>query len=261
MYVIFLDGLSHYRIQRNYPVIFKFDSPITGDIWCGIVHTSPRFRSNVVCDGKEERKVKLWPLKVSTKLPTIYRSVILEGENIKVLGAIVSLVNEDTMTLEFPLLSSEVPGGRCEEARQHELLILPIHPELKYSEEDDVFISKESIGLRPDQSLDIQIVSVESEKRSKKLVKINREKPKLRLPKLQDEAGPSSKKCRKITDSHGQYGSILQQKFSEDLEFFQNLNSQVFEDIKETVATSHYNLIDLIYLGLLQKEAESASAE
>ena len=110
MYVIFLDGLGHYRIQRNYPVIFKFDSPITGDIWCGIVHTSPRFRSNVVCDGKEERKVKKWPLKVSTKLPTIYRSVILEGENIKVLGAIVSLVNEDTMTLEFPLLSSEVPG-------------------------------------------------------------------------------------------------------------------------------------------------------
>ena len=85
------------------------------------------------------------------------------------------------------------------------MLILPIHPELKYSEEDDVFISKESIGLRPDQSLDIQVVSVESEKRRKKIVKLNSDKPKLRLPKLQEEAGPSSKKCRKITDSHGKF--------------------------------------------------------
>jgi hypothetical protein len=219
-----MDGLGHYRIQRDYPIVFQLESPITGDIWCGIVHTSPKFRTSVVCDGTK-RKVKKWPLRVSTKLPTIYRTIMLEGEDIKAHGAIVSLDDEDTIVLEFPLLSSEVPGGRYEEARQHELLILPIHPELKYSEEDDVFISKESIGLRPDQSLDIQVVSVESENRRKKLVKINREKPKLRLPKLQDEEGPSSKKCRKITDSHGQYGSILQQKFSEDLEFFSKFSN------------------------------------
>lgn len=173
----------------------------------------------------------------------------------------MSLVDEDTIALEFPILSSEVPDGRFEDARLQELLILPVHPHLKFSE-DEVFISKESIGLRPDQPLDIQIVSVISKKRKEKIIKLNYDmKPKLRLPKLKDEAGPSSTKRRKITDSHGQCGSRLQQKFSEDLELLKKSNPQVIEVIEETLASKNCNLIELLHLGLSHKGRESPSDE
>lgn len=259
MFNLFLDGLGHYRIQKNYPGVFQLNSPITGDIFCGIVHTSPKFRTNVVCDGSK-RKVKKWPLKVSTKLPTIYRTIMLEGENIKVHGAIVSLVDEDILTLEFPLLSSEVPDGLLADARLQELLILPIHPHLKFSK-DEVFISKDSIALRPDQPLDIQIVSVMSEERKKKIKKLNKKKTKLRFPKLKDEVEPSSPKRRKIADSHGQCGSRLQEKFAEDLELLKTSNPQVIEAIEETLASKQCNLIDVLHLGLSRMGHESPSAE
>ena len=51
------------------------------------------------------------PLRVFTKYqPTTYKRVIFQDENIEANGAIVSLVNEDTINFNFLLNTSDVPG-------------------------------------------------------------------------------------------------------------------------------------------------------
>lgn len=230
-YILFLDG--HFRIEQGKPCQFKLASPISGDVWCGIVHTGTRFRTRVI-DGTYKQKCPTpCPIKISTKhCATTYKRVIFQDENIEANGAIVSLLNEDTITFEFLLNSSDVPGGDLADAKLQELVILPVEPTFKTS--TDVFITKKNLDLRQDPPLDIQVFAVLRPIDEK--IRIIKEKQKKYSNKPKVRFTPPRK--------------TLQRKFMDDLK---KSDANVIATLEETLALDDYNLIELVHLGLSHK--------
>ena len=82
----FPDG--HYRIEKEQVVQYKLNSPYTGKLIFGIVHTHPDFYGDVidaghVTDDEDSAQRKNCPLTASTgnkALKTIYRRVNLESQ-------------------------------------------------------------------------------------------------------------------------------------------------------------------------------------
>jgi len=216
-------------------------SPISGDVWCGIVHTGTRFRTRVIDGTYKGKSSTPCPLRVFTKYrATTYKRVIFQDENIEANGAIVSLINEDIINFKFLLNTSDVPDGELEEARLQELVILPVDPNFKNSSE--VFITKKNLDLRQDPPLDIQVFSVlrpiPEKKRNIENNKKYSKKVKMRFPSPRRE-------------SQFDFHEVLKQRFLNDLK---NSDPNVVATLEETLALDDkYNLIELLHLGLSHK--------
>lgn len=205
------------------------------------MHTGTRFRTRVIDGAYKGKSSTPCPLRVFTKYhATTYKRVIFQDENIEANGAIVSLVNEDTINFNFLLNTSDVPDGELEEARLQELVILPVDPNFKNSSE--VFITKKNLDLRQDPPLDIQVFSVlrpiPEKKRNNENNKKYSKKVKMRFPSPR-------------RDSQFDFHEGLEQRFLNDLK---NSDPNVVATLEETLALDDkYNLIELLHLGLSHK--------
>jgi len=194
------------------------------------VHTGTKYRTRVIDGTYKEKCPTPCPLRVSTKsTATTYKRAVFQDENIEANGAIVSLVNEDTINFQFLLNSSDVPDGKIEEARMQELVILPLEPHLKKLD-GGVLITKKNLDLRQFPPVDIQVFAVLRPKPEEIIKKKNfKEKVKIRFP-------PPRK--------------TLIQKFMQD---FKNSDPNVIATLEETLALEDYDLIELLHLGLSHK--------
>ena len=81
------------------------EEEFTGDVLCAIVPTHKNYRARVIGGNGAQRKC---PLRASTKIPGILKTVIFEDEGIEANGVIVTLEEEHVINLEFLQRSSDV---------------------------------------------------------------------------------------------------------------------------------------------------------
>ena len=96
---------GHYRIERGHQIQFKLEGAYTGDVLCAIVPTHKNYRTRVIGGSGPQRN---FPLRASTKIPGIFKTVHFEDENLEANGVILTLEEEDVMNFEFLQRSSDV---------------------------------------------------------------------------------------------------------------------------------------------------------
>ena len=134
--------------------------------------------------------------------------------------------------------------GRFEDARLSELLIMPIESHIKDSN-DGVLISKNSMRLRQDPPLDIQILTV-LRNYEKNIKKRKFEKtPKVRFPLENDEEEPPAKKPFPVSCCI----SDLEQKIIADLQSVKNSNPELLAKFND-ILTSKNNFFQLVFAKL-----------
>lgn len=206
---------GHYRIERGHQIQFRLEAPFTGDILCAIVPTHKNYRARVIGGSGAQR---IYPLRASTKIPGIFKTVHFDDENLEANGVIVTLEAEDVINFEFLQRSSDVEDGKCEDARLQELLIMPTESYVKDCP-DGVWICKKSMRLRQDPPLDIQVLTV-LRNYEKNIKKRKFEKtPKVRSPLENDEEPLPVVSCGP---------SELEQKIIADLHSVKNWNPELF---------------------------------
>ena len=92
-------------MERGHQIQFKLEGVFTGDVLCAIVPTHKNYRTRVIGGSGPQRRC---PLRASTKIPGIFKTVHFEDEDLEANGVIVTMEEEDIINLEFLLRSSDV---------------------------------------------------------------------------------------------------------------------------------------------------------
>ena len=138
------------------------------------------------------------------------------------------------------MLLHYLDDGKFEDARLQELLIMPIESHIKNSQ-DGVLICKNSMRLRQDPPLDIQVLTV-LRNYEKNIKKRKFEKtPKVRFPLENDEEPLPIVSCG-ISD--------LEQKIIADLHSVKNSNPELLAKFNNILTSKNINFFQLAFAKL-----------